>query len=76
MSEGVRLLSVRPVRLWGHGHVVSLPPEVRDVLGARFGDQIVFRKIGRYVFISVVHADERIPVSVEELEVARKVLEG
>lgn len=64
------------MRLWGHGHVVSVPPEVRDVLGAQFGDQIAFRKVGRYVFISVVREVEEVPLSVDEVEEARKVVEG
>jgi bifunctional DNA-binding transcriptional regulator/antitoxin component of YhaV-PrlF toxin-antitoxin module len=76
MSKPQGLLSVKPVRVWGHGHVVSLPPEVREVLGAKFGDMIVFRKVGRYVFLSVLREAEGVPVSVDELEGARTVLEG
>jgi hypothetical protein len=76
MSEPQKLLSVRPVRMWGGGHVVSLEKVVREELGIRLGDQITFRKIGRYVFIAVVHVNETVPVSVEEVEVARVALEG
>jgi hypothetical protein len=76
MSKPQGLLCVKPVRKYGHGHVISFPPEVREVLGAQFGDQIVFRKVGRYVFLSVLRVAEEVPVSVDELEGARTVLEG
>lgn len=76
MSDTPRLLSTKPVRIWGHGHVVALSREVREALGAELGDQITFRKVGRYVFIAVVRAASVIPVSESELREARAALEG
>lgn len=76
MSETPRLLAVRPVRVWGHGHVVSLTREVREALGAQLGDQITFRKVGRYVFISVLRAATAIPISDSEFKEAREALGG
>lgn len=76
MGAPQRLLAVRPVRVWGGGHVVSLPPDVRDVLGAKKGDQIVFRKVGRYVFIEVMRVPETAHLSVDEIEGARGFSEG
>lgn len=76
MSETPTLLAVRPVRVWGGGHVVSLTPEVREALGAKKGDQITFRKVGRYVFIAVLRASTAIPISDNEFKEARAALGG
>jgi antitoxin component of MazEF toxin-antitoxin module len=74
MTETPMLLSTKPIRKWGHSHVVTLPPEVRAVLGAKLGDQLTFRKVGRYVFLAVVHAFAVAPVSEEEFRQARAAL--
>jgi antitoxin component of MazEF toxin-antitoxin module len=74
VSDTPQLLSIKPVRKWGHSHVVTLPKEVRSVMGIKEGDQITFRKIGRYVFIAVVHAFSVAPVSKEEIRLAREAL--
>jgi bifunctional DNA-binding transcriptional regulator/antitoxin component of YhaV-PrlF toxin-antitoxin module len=76
VTETPQLLSVKPVRKFGHSHVVTLPKEVRSALGIKLGDQITFRKIGRYVFIAVVHAFAVAPVSKEEFRQAREALGG
>lgn len=71
-----QLLSSKPVRKWGHSHVVSLSPEVRKALGVQLGDVIAFRKVGRYVLISILRACSVIPVSEAEIKEARAALEG
>jgi len=72
VKETPLLLSVKPVRLMGHSHVVSLPKEVRSALQIKLGDQIAFRKVGRCVFIAVVSAMEVMPVSEAEVRQARE----
>lgn len=74
MSDTPQLLSIKPVRKWGHSHVVTLSKEVRAVLGIKDGDQVTFRKVGRYVFIAVVHAFAVAPISKGELQQAREAL--
>jgi hypothetical protein len=44
------------------------------VLDAKLGDQLTFRKVGRYVFIAVVHAFAVAPISKEEFRQARQAL--
>lgn len=74
MKDTPQLLSTKPVRKWGHSHVVTLSKEVRQILGIKEGDQVTFRKVGRYVFIAVVHAFAVAPVSKEEIRQAREAL--
>lgn len=76
MTETPQLLSIKPVRRWGHSHVVTLAKEVRTALKLEAGDQVVFRKIGRYVFIAVAKAFALAPVTKEEIQKAREALEG
>jgi len=66
VSETPQLLATKPVRKYSHSHIVTLSREVRDVLGVKAGDVLAFRKVGRYVFISVVRAFQVAPVTVEE----------
>jgi antitoxin component of MazEF toxin-antitoxin module len=72
--ETPQLLTIKPVRKWGHSYVVTLPKEVRSAMGVKAGDQITFRKIGRYFFIAVVHAFAVAPVTKEEMRQARAAL--
>jgi bifunctional DNA-binding transcriptional regulator/antitoxin component of YhaV-PrlF toxin-antitoxin module len=51
-----------------------VPKEVREALHVQAGDQIVFRKLGRYVFILAVRADLIAPVTKEEMTLAREAL--
>jgi len=76
MSETPKLLATKPVRKWGHGYVVSVPKEVREALSCGVGDQIAFRKVGRYVFIAVVRAFAVAPVSEEEKRQAHAAIGG
>jgi hypothetical protein len=76
MSDTPQLLSTKPIRKWGHSHVVSVSPEVRAALGVKLGDWIAFRKVGRYVVISILRAASVIPVSDAEVRQARAALEG
>ena len=69
-----QLLSLKPVRYWGGSYVVTLTKDVRNALGIKRGDQVAFRKVGRYVFIAVVHAFAVAPVSKEEIRQARAAL--
>ena len=71
MRETPLLLTTKPVRKNGNSYVVSLSKEVRAVMKIKLGDQITFRKVGRYVFIAVVRAFEVIPISTDELRQAR-----
>ena len=43
-------------------------------MGIKAGDQVTFRKVGRYVFIAVVHGFAVAPVSKEEFRQAREAL--
>lgn len=61
------------VRRAGHAAVISLPKPIRKLLDAEIGDEIAFRKIGRYVVISVIRAFQVIQVSEEE---KRKAVEA
>lgn len=69
-----QLLSTNRVRRWGGSYVVSLTKEVRQALGLTDGDTIAFRKVGRYVFVSVVRAFAVAPVTKEEIQQARAAL--
>jgi antitoxin component of MazEF toxin-antitoxin module len=74
VSETPLLLSVKPVRKFGHSYVVTLSKEVRSALKIQLGDQVTFRKVGRYVFIAVVNAFAVAPISKEEFRQAREAL--
>lgn len=68
------LLSTKRVRKWGHAYVISLDKQLRKVMNVKEGDDIAFRKIGRYVFVAVVRAYAVAPVSKEEMRQAREAL--
>lgn len=70
------LLSTNRVRRWGGSYVVTLNKDVRQALGYADGDVIAFRKVGRYVFLSLVRAFAVAPVSEEEIRKARQALGG
>ena len=76
MSETPQLLSVKMVREWGGSYVVTLTKQVREALKIKAGDQVGFRKIGRYVFIVPVRAFQVAPVTKEEMAMAREALGG
>lgn len=69
-----QLLSTNRVRRWGGSYVVSLTKDVRQALGIGANDTVAFRKVGRYVFMSVVRAFAVAPVSKEEIQQARAAL--
>jgi antitoxin component of MazEF toxin-antitoxin module len=71
-----KLLATKPVRKWGHSHVISLSREVREVLKIEKGDQITFRQIGRFVVLAVLRPYEIIPISEEERRLQRVALGG
>jgi hypothetical protein len=71
VNDTPQLLSVKPLRKYGHSHVVTLTKEVRSALNVKDGDQITFRKLGRYVFLAVLRAYAVAPVSAEEKRLAR-----
>lgn len=68
------LLSTNRVRRWGGSYVVTLSREVRAALGISDGETIAFRKVGRYVFLTVVRAFAVAPVTEEEIKQARQAL--
>lgn len=68
------LLEVSRVRKYGSSFVVTLGKTLRNVMGISVGDQLAYRKVGRYVFITVVRAEVVAPVSKEELAIARRAL--
>ena len=74
MSDTPLLLSTKLVRKIGHSHVVTLSKEVRAALNIKAGDQLTFRRVGRYVFIAVVRAFAVAPISKEEFRQAREAL--
>jgi antitoxin component of MazEF toxin-antitoxin module len=74
VSDTPQLLSIKGVRFWGGSYVVTLTKEVRQALGLKKGDQVAFRKIGRYVFVVPVRAFAVAPVSKEEIRQAREAL--
>jgi antitoxin component of MazEF toxin-antitoxin module len=74
MSETPQILAVKPIRKWGHSQVVTVSKEVRQALDVQAGDQIVFRKLGRYVFILAVRASLLAPVTKQEMALARAAL--
>lgn len=69
-----QLLATNRIRKWGGSYVVSLTKEVRKALGVKDGDDVAFRKIGRYVVVAVVHAFAVAPVSSQEVKQARAAL--
>jgi antitoxin component of MazEF toxin-antitoxin module len=71
MTETPQLLAIKPVRKWGHSHVVTLSKEVRAALDVKAGDQVTFRKVGRMVYIAVIRAFQVAPVSEAEKRQAR-----
>jgi antitoxin component of MazEF toxin-antitoxin module len=76
MSETPQILAIKPVRNWGGSQVVSVSKEVRRALNVQAGDQIAFRRIGRYVFILAVKAFQLAPVTKQEMALAREALGG
>jgi len=76
VSETPQVLSIKPIRRWGHSRIVTLSKEVREALKVEAGDQIVFRKVGRYVFILAAKAFQIAPVTNKEMAMARAALEG
>jgi antitoxin component of MazEF toxin-antitoxin module len=76
MSETPQVLSIKPVRHWGGSFVVTLVREVRQALKIKAGDQVVFRQVGRYVFVVKVNGSLLAPVTKEEMQMARAALEG
>lgn len=71
-----QILSIKPIRKWGHSQVVTINKEVRAALNIKAGDQLAFRKIGRYVFILAVNAVQIAPVTKQEMAAARSALGG
>ncbi len=69
-----QLLATNRIRKWGGSYVVSLTKDVRAALGVKEGDDVAFRKVGRYVFVAVVRAFAVAPVSKEEMQQARAAL--
>jgi antitoxin component of MazEF toxin-antitoxin module len=76
MMETPQILSIKPIRKWGHSQVVTVGREVRQALNVKPGDLIAFRKIGRYVFILAVNAIQLAPVTKQEMALAREALGG
>jgi hypothetical protein len=76
MSDTPQVLSIKPVRHWGGSYVVTLVKEVREALKVKCGDQLVFRKVGRYVFVLAVNGSLLAPVTKEEMQMARAALES
>jgi len=76
VNETPQILAVKPIRKWGHSQVVSVSKEVREALNVQAGDHVVFRKLGRYVFILAVRASQLAPVTKQELAMAREALGG
>jgi antitoxin component of MazEF toxin-antitoxin module len=74
MTDTPQILAVKPIRKWGHSQVVTVSKEVREALNVQAGDQIVFRKVGRYVFILAVRASLLAPVTKQEIAMAREAL--
>lgn len=74
MNATPQLLSIKPVRKWGHSHVVTLPKEVRSALNLKDGDHVSFRKFGRFVFICALRAFQVAPITAEEKRAARAAL--
>jgi len=76
VNQPPQLLSIKPIRRWGHSRIVTLSKEVREALKVDAGDQIVFRKVGRYVFILAAKAFQIAPVTSKEMAQARTALES
>lgn len=76
MNDTPQVLSIKPIREWGGSYVVTLTKEVREALNVQAGDHVVFRKLGRYVFILAVRAAQLAPVTKQELAMAREALGG
>ncbi len=76
MSDTPQILSIKPIRKYGHSQVVTMDKEVRQALNVKPGDKIAFRKIGRYVFILAVNAIQIAPVTKQEMALAREALGG
>lgn len=74
MKETPQILSIKPIRKWGHSHAVTVDKEVRQALNIKAGDKIAFRKFGRYVFILAVNASRIAPVTKQEMAMAREAL--
>src|SRR6266851_1148168 len=76
IMETPQILSIKPIRKWGHSQVVTVGREVRQALNVKPGDLIAFRKIGRYVFILAVNAVQLAPVTKQEMALAREAWGG
>lgn len=74
MSDTPQLLSSKVVRKWGGSYVVTLEKSVRQSLGLKAGDRVVFRKVSRFVIIAVERACSVAPLSEEEKQQARALL--
>lgn len=48
------LLATSRVRKFGGGVVVTLTKRVREALGVKLGDFVIFRRYGKSVFMSVI----------------------
>lgn len=74
MSDTPQLLSSKVVRKWGGSYVVSLEKSVRQALGLKAGDRVVFRRVSKYVIIALERACCVVPLSEEEKRQARAAL--
>ncbi len=74
--ETPQILAIKPIRKWGHSQVVTVSKEVRAALNVQSGDHVVFRKLGRYVFILAASAGQLAPVTQQEMALAREALGG
>ena len=74
VSDTPLLLDTKPLRHWGGSYVVTLNKLVRDALGVKRGDQVAFRKFGRFVFLFVVRPELVAPITQKEIEHAREAL--
>lgn len=70
------ILSINRIRKNGHTAVVSLPLHVREALGAKLGDSLAFRRVGRHVVMTVVRPACVLPISEAERQQARAWLGG
>ena len=61
------------VRRHGHSIIVTLHAPLRKMLGVQVGDHLAFRKLGRYVVISVIRPYQIVQFSEEE---KRKAVES
>jgi antitoxin component of MazEF toxin-antitoxin module len=74
VSDTPVLLDTKPLRCWGGSYVVTLNKLVREALKVKRGDQVAFRKFGRFVFLFVVRPEQVAPITAEEFQRARAAL--